>query len=161
MQVRRAQTEDIGRLMEIYRYAKQYMKDSGNPTQWSDGYPQKEIIENDIRAGQCYVCEEGKELHGVFVLALGEEPTYHVIEGGAWKNEEPYGTIHRLASDGRYRGIFAQCLAFGRSKIKNLRADTHKDNKTMQHLLEKNGFERCGIIYVGDGTQRIAYQLTK
>ena len=28
----------------------------------------------------------------------------------------------------------------------------------MQHLLEKNGFTRCGIIHVADGTPRIAYQ---
>ena len=26
------------------------------------------------------------------------------------------------------------------------------------HLLEKNGFTRCGIIHVEDGTPRIAYQ---
>ena len=40
----------------------------------------------------------------------------------------------------------------------SLRADTHADNKIMQHLLEKNGFTRCGIIHVADGTPRIAYQ---
>lgn len=40
----------------------------------------------------------------------------------------------------------------------SLRADTHADNKIMQHLLEKNGFARCGIIHVEDGTPRVAYQ---
>ena len=45
-----------------------------------------------------------------------------------------------------------------RGKQKSLRADTHADNKIMQHLLEKNGFTRCGIIHVADGTPRIAYQ---
>ena len=34
----------------------------------------------------------------------------------------------------------------------------HADNKIMQHLLEKNGFARCGIIHVEDGTSRVAYQ---
>ena len=28
----------------------------------------------------------------------------------------------------------------------------------MQHVLEKNGFVPCGIIYVEDGSPRIAYQ---
>ena len=28
----------------------------------------------------------------------------------------------------------------------------------MQHLLEKNGFVRCGIIHLADGAPRIAYQ---
>ena len=40
----------------------------------------------------------------------------------------------------------------------SLRADTHADNKIMQHLLEKNGFARRGIIHVEDGTPRVAYQ---
>ena len=40
----------------------------------------------------------------------------------------------------------------------SLRADTHADNKVMQHLLESEGFTRCGIIHVEDGTPRIAYQ---
>lgn len=28
----------------------------------------------------------------------------------------------------------------------------------MQHKIEKNGFTRCGIIYITDGSPRIAYQ---
>ena len=35
---------------------------------------------------------------------------------------------------------------------------THADNKIMQHLLEKNGFTRCGVIHVRDGSPRFAYQ---
>lgn len=28
----------------------------------------------------------------------------------------------------------------------------------MQHVLEKNGFTRCGIIFTEDGSERIAFQ---
>ena len=42
----------------------------------------------------------------------------------------------------------------------NIRVDTHADNKTMQRLIEKNGFTKCGTIYVKNGTARIAYQRT-
>lgn len=31
----------------------------------------------------------------------------------------------------------------------------------MQQVFEKNGFERCGIIYVEDGSPRIGYQRQK
>ncbi len=31
----------------------------------------------------------------------------------------------------------------------------------MQHILTKYGFQRCGIIYVKNGTERIAYQMTR
>ena len=50
--------------------------------------------------------------------------------------------------------VIAWCL----EHCESLRADTHADNKIMQHLLEKNGFTKCGIIHVEDGTPRIAYQ---
>ena len=31
----------------------------------------------------------------------------------------------------------------------------------MQHILTKFGFQRCGIIYVKNGTERIAYQMKR
>ena len=56
------------------------------------------------------------------------------------------------------KGLFAKCVAFCEKKVPYLRADTHFDNHTMQHLLEKNSFERRGIIYLKNGDPRIAYQ---
>ena len=43
-------------------------------------------------------------------------------------------------------------------KIQHLRIDTHENNKVMQHLILKNGFEKCGIIYVDDGSPRVAFE---
>ena len=40
----------------------------------------------------------------------------------------------------------------------NLRADTHRDNRIMQHILQKHGFRYCGIIYLLNGDERLAYQ---
>ena len=70
----------------------------------------------------------------------------------------PYGTIHRLASAGGRRGVASEVIAWCLEHCESLRADTHADNKIMQHLLEKNGFARRGIIHVEDGTPRVAYQ---
>ena len=70
----------------------------------------------------------------------------------------PYGVIHRVASDGRMPGVFRRCAAFCRARCANLRIDTHHDNHTMQRLIEGAGFRRCGVIYVEDGSPRIAYQ---
>ena len=81
-----------------------------------------------------------------------------MIEEGKWLEDSPYGTIHRLASDGQIKGIFAACVSFCQNICPHLRADTHHDNLTMQHLLVKNGFAQCGIIYISDGSPRIAYE---
>lgn len=89
----------------------------------------------------------------------GVDPTYQVIEDGAWLNDTlPYGTIHRLASSGKSKGVASAVIEWCLEHCQSLRADTHADNQIMQHLLEKNGFTRCGIIHVADGTPRIAYQ---
>lgn len=153
-----AKEEDLPRIMEIYDIAKAYMRANGNPNQWNGAYPDPETLRTDIEKQRLYVYKKDGRIHGVFMLLLEEEPTYAYIEDGSWREETPYGTIHRLAGGGEVRGLFAKCVAFCESKVKYLRADTHFDNHTMQHLLEKNGFERRGIIYLKNGDPRIAYQ---
>ena len=153
-----AKEADLPRIMEIYDIAKAYMRANGNPNQWNGAYPDPETLRTDIEKQRLYVYKKGGHIHGVFMLLLEEEPTYAYIEDGSWREERPYGTIHRLAGDGEVRGLFTKCVAFCESKVKYLRADTHFDNHTMQHLLEKNGFERRGIIYLKNGDPRIAYQ---
>ena len=58
MLVRNAVLEDIEQIMEVYRASKEYMVASGNPNQWVNGYPTREMINKDINRGQFFVCEE-------------------------------------------------------------------------------------------------------
>lgn len=149
--------KDLNRILEIYDIAKRYMRANGNLLQWNGAYPDRETLEEDIAKKRLYVYKTNEEIHGVFVLLLEKEPTYDYIEGGDWLNDEPYGTIHRIASSGEVEGIFLKCMRFCLSKVDNLRVDTHHDNHTMQHLAEKHGFVKCGIIYLENGDPRIAY----
>ena len=110
---------------------------------------------------QLFVLEEEGAPHAVFAFILGEDPTYQVIENGAWPNHKPYGTIHRIGSDQTRRGVLSKALDFALQFTDEVRADTHEDNKPMQHTLAKNGFIRCGIIYLENGDPRIAYQYSK
>ena len=157
--IHKASVEDLDRLMEIFEIARDFMRNTGNPNQWINGYPQREFILEEIKAQHCFVCtNEEDKIVATFCFIAGPDPTYSFIEDGEWPSEEPYYVIHRLGSDGTCKGILKECIEWA-SKITNcLRADTHADNKVMRHLLEKNGFVRCGIIYVANGTQRIAYQ---
>jgi len=119
------------------------------------------LLKSDIENGRLFVIEEENAVHGVFAFFLGEDPTYGLIEDGQWPNHEPYGTIHRIASDGAAKGVLAKALAFALEKTDQVRADTHQDNLPMQRALLKNGFQRCGIIYLENGDPRIAYQYSK
>ncbi len=158
MTIRKATPRDIDRILQIYADARTFMQESGNPDQWGTNYPPEEMIREDVATGYSYVCVEGDEILGVFYYAEGTDPTYEYIENGAWLNDAPYGVIHRIAVGVRGRGVAAACFDFGLSQCHNLKIDTHEDNLPMQKSLEKNGFVRCGTIYVADGSARIAYQ---
>ncbi|MCI6276921.1 MAG: N-acetyltransferase [Clostridium sp.] len=161
MNIRNAVIEDIDRLMDIYAHGKEIQCKTGNPTQWLDGYPKKELIEKDILNGICYVVEEDNNIIGVFAFIEGDDPTYKVITDGKWLNDRPYGTIHRIASSGEKKGVFDECVKWCFEKCGNLRIDTHENNKIMQKLIIRNGFEYCGQIRVEDGSPRMAYEKIK
>ncbi len=159
MYIRLARETDLPAMLAIYEYARKIMRESGNPNQWRDTYPEQALLREDIRQAHSYVAmgEDG-QVHGTFMFMVGEEPTYRRIEQGGWLNDLPYGVIHRIANDGQIKGLLKEAAAFAMQHCGNIRIDTHADNKIMQHLLEKNGFLRCGIIYLKDGSPRIAYQ---
>ena len=159
MEIRNSTIEDLPEIQKIYAYAREFMKKTGNPTQWGSTSPHLELILGDFKNGTGYVAEENGEIVGVFAFIIGPDPTYAEIwDGPGWPNNEPYGTIHRIASGGKVKGIFEACLAFFESRIANIRIDTHADNTPMQHLIRKNGFQHCGTIRIADGTLRIAFQ---
>lgn len=157
-EIRKAQMEELGCIKPIFQYAREQMKKNGNPTQWGDSRPDPQLMVRDIENGNGYVLALDGEICGYFALIEGEDPTYKVIEDGAWLNEKAYGVIHRVASNGKCTGIMDKILQYCEKQIPNIRIDTHEDNHIMQHILEKSGYIRCGIIYVDDGTPRIAYQ---
>lgn len=155
--IRQAEGKDFDDILRIYARAREYMKHGGNPTQWGENFPPEALINDDIREKRNYVVESDGNVHGVFAFIPGADPTYAHIEG-AWKSDAPYGTIHRIASDGEVKGIFTAAIAFCKTRSAHLRIDTHADNKTMRHAIEKAGFKECGIIYIEDGSPRIAYE---
>ena len=156
MKIRLANKEDLKAIEQIYENARQFMRSNGNFSQWGNSYPSVGIIQADIEQKCLYVVED-EAIQAVFTLIMGEDPTYLEIDG-AWLNDRSYATLHRIASRGTQKGIFKLIIEFSWSICPNLRIDTHKDNKPMRHLIEKNGFVYCGIIIVGDGTPRLAYQ---
>ncbi|MDO5415775.1 MAG: GNAT family protein [Lachnospiraceae bacterium] len=171
MIIRKAEWSDLPEMLKSYARARQFMKETGNPNQWKDTNPSEAVVEQGIRDQKAYVCvaegpEDGKEgeelkagdLLGTFYFAIEEDPTYHKIYKGSWLNEKPYGVVHRVAASGRGKGFSGACFDWAGRQCGNLKIDTHEDNHVMQHVLEKNGFKRCGIIYLENGEERVAYQ---
>ena len=179
MIIRPAAASDLPTLRPVFEAAKGIMRADGNLDQWSaPGFPPEDLLLRDIDRGGGFVITsvipsganespfvissgaEGaveKSLRGYFALLPSPEPTYDRIDG-AWLTDEPYGVIHRIASYPEDHGIFAAIIDFAAARYAHLRIDTHRDNRIMQHLLSKHGFTYCGIIWLADGTPRLAYE---
>lgn len=158
MNIRKAKINDLPQILQIYKSARDFMKETGNAEQWGDQYPTRKVLKEDIRSGNLYVVKNQGAICAVFAFIVGKEPTYEKITQGHWLSDTEYGTLHRVAGDGTAHGIFDMVLAFCSQKTSHLRIDTHSQNKIMQHLILKNNFQKCGIIYVADGSPRIAYE---
>ncbi len=157
--IRKSIPADLEKIMPVYESAKSYMRREGNMSQWTGGYPSEEVILKDMAAGNHYIMENGYgEVAGVFTFIIGEDPTYKTIEGGEWLDDSPYGTIHRIASTGKTSGLLGKCVEFCFRLIPNIRIDTHKDNRSMLNAITNLRFERCGVIYLADGSPRVAFQ---
>lgn len=159
--IRKTTIADIPQLREIFDIARQFMANTGNPSQWVDGYPSDEQLTQDIENGDSYVVEKDEKVVATFVLRGGIDPTYNIIYEGKWLNDKPYATIHRIASTGEIKGIMYIAMQFALQQYDNIRIDTHHDNMVMQHLIEKEGFKYCGIIHCWSGDERVAFQFTK
>lgn len=162
---RKTRVEDIPEIMVMIDQAKAYMKENGI-NQWQNGYPNAQSIQNDIDHDYSYVMEADGKVVGTMAVIFDGEPTYDKIYEGAWKTtEEPYAAVHRVAVDAQCKGkgiagamideVVKICRGRGVRSIKN---DTHRDNKSMQRMQAKAGFEYCGIIYLEDGAERIAFE---
>ena len=156
----RAERSQLPQILKIYADARQYMRDTGNPNQWGADRPEEATLREDIAKGQLYLCMDTQQILGVFAYIPGIDPTYLVIEGGQWLNEAPYGVIHRIAVAQHQKGVASFCFRWALEQCPDLRIDTHHDNLPMQKALAKNGFTRCGIIYLANGDPRIAYHKT-
>ena len=156
-EIQTAQAENLPEILQIYAQAREFMRQTGNPNQWMTHHPAESILRNDIREQKLHLCVDNGEILGVFYYTQGIDPTYVRIFEGSWLNDEPYGVIHRIAVCRHGKGVAAFCFDWALQQCPQLRIDTHRDNLPMQKALKKQGFTRCGIIYLESGDQRIAY----
>lgn len=161
---RKAEEVDAFNIMNIIKQAQDYFKEN-KIDQWQNNYPNSDTIKNDIKNNNAYVLVDNDRIVGTVAVIFTGEKTYDTIYNGKWLSNREYATIHRIAVDSALKGyglssviikyIEEMCIERG---IKSIKVDTHKNNESMQRLLEKNGFQYCGIIYLLDNSERLAYE---
>lgn len=166
MKIISAQKSDLVSIMRAIKCAQKYLAGLGID-QWQDGYPNEEVILNDIQHNESYlVINDRNESIGTTMFSLRPEPTYTHIEGEWLTNKgAEYGVIHRMAVDDQFRSSGFSRFVFDyfenlliEKGIKSMRIDTHEDNQVMQGLLKKRGYHYCGVIYLESGSKRLAFE---
>ena len=157
--IREARPADMADIMKVMAAAKTIMRQSGNMQQWVDGYPSEAVIISDMEKDGSFVIVDDDEVVGYFAFLSSPEPTYANIYEGAWIDDTlPYHVVHRIASYPQSHGIFSSIMDYCFSYDGNIRIDTHRDNTIMQHNIAKHSFTYCGIIFLSNGDERLAYQ---
>lgn len=157
---------DIDNVMVVIKQAQDYFKEQGI-NQWQNNYPNSDTINNDIVNGHSYVLLKDDNIVATVAVSFDGESTYNNIYEGKWITNDKYAVIHRIAVDNTYKGLGLSseiikkieelCLS---KDVHSIKVDTHKENLPMQKVFKKNNFEYCGIIYLLDGNERIAFEKT-
>lgn len=161
-QFRKATTSDASYIWTILQHAILRRKADGS-NQWQDGYPNLEIVENDIEKGIGYVLTDGETIVGYSAVLINDEPEYDNLQG-KWLTTGDFVVFHRVAIAEGYTGqnlskkIIDFIAAFAlENNIRSLKADTNHDNFAMMNIFEKAGFVFCGIVHFR-GSPRRAYE---
>ena len=150
---------DLHVILHLIDCGRQKMRETGNMEQWADGSPAEEQIVQDINEGCSYIVEENGTPIATFAFIAGPDVTYSKIYDGEWADDtQPYHVIHRIASEHGAHGVLKDVLNYCFGVCGNIRIDTHRDNVIMRSALKKYGFAYCGIIYLLNGAERLAFQ---
>ena len=158
-----ATPDTVSRAMAILISGREFQRKEGF-TQWSDDYPSRSLLEEDVRLGRGYFLTVAGKFAAYLCIDPAGDASYADIRG-AWHTEEPYAVVHRMAFDAAFRGrglsdrafrlIAEHCRALG---ARSLRIDTGVENTRMQHVLEKCGFTYAGLVFF-EGEDRRAYEM--
>ena len=161
---RKAVVSDMSQIWTIIQQAILRRKNDGSQ-QWQDGYPNEDVIKQDIIKGIGYVLTDDDAIVGYAAIIFNDEPAYEKLKG-TWLTNEDFAVVHRVAISDDYLGkglaqkifLFTEDLAKG-NNIFSIKVDTNFDNIPMLKILEKLGYTYCGEVTFRDSFRK-AYEKT-
>ena len=95
--IRPGRIEDRDFAEQMFCFARRSLHAAGID-QWQGDYPSADDFLRDVAQGIAVVMEADAKPVGIAAVYIGTEPTYAVMEEGAWRtNQSRYGMIHRIA----------------------------------------------------------------
>lgn len=149
MIIRKGKTEDINDIMNLIKAAVVNMQ-LNELDQWDDIYPNKEVIEADIREENLYVYEDNR-IKGIIVLNEDQDEEYKAIK---W--EYTLGVqlvIHRLCVHPEYsgKGIARKLMDYAEkycveNRHNAIRLDAFIKNDRACRMYEQAGYKKVGVV---------------
>ena len=160
---RKAEKQEAERIWDIMQEAIDKRKEEGS-NQWQDGYPNLEVVKQDIERGYGYVSiNPSGVLTGYLALIFDGEPAYEAI-AEQWLTNRPFSVVHRIAVSqehyvkGQATWMLEQAQAESfKQGFLSLKVDTNYDNTGMLRILDKLGYVYCGDVYFR-GSARKAFE---
>lgn len=164
---RKANPSEITLIWNILQQAIIRRKNDGSQ-QWQDGYPNPEVVKNDVEKGQGYVLLDSEIVIGYIAVLINNEPAYEAIDG-KWLTNDDFVVIHRVAIDKNYlgKGLAKKILNYVegfalQNNIYSIKADTNFDNFAMMKIFENLGYTLCGeVLFRGKARKAYEKVLTK
>lgn len=155
-EIRKAQAEDTGEIMELISKCVQVMQ-AGGSDQWDENYPNLEVISQDIERGTLYTYIDNDAIAGIIVLDEQPHELYREIK---WSQEQGRHLImHRLAvhPEVQGKGIARKLIAFSEEYARSqgyssIRMDTYSKNTRVLALYPSLGYERRGEVFFPNRT---------
>ena len=152
--------------MQIIEEAQEFLAVQ-NIDQWQDGYPNMEVVKNDIDNKEGFVLAENGNIIGYSAVLINNEPEYLNIEG-KWLSNEDFVVFHRVAISDKYlgQGLAKKMMQFIEeyalsNNIYNIKADTNHDNIPMLSLFKKLGYTLCGTVYFRNSPRKAFEKVLK
>lgn len=162
MNLRKATFIEIPAIWEILQQAIQQRKLDGSD-QWQNGYPNEQVIHNDISNGYGYVLIENNMIIAYAAIIFGIEPAYNDIKG-KWLTNGDYLVIHRVATLNtvKRKGVATNLFKLiedlcVKENVYSIKVDTNFDNIPMLKIFDKLSYIYCGEVLLM-GAPRKAYE---
>lgn len=163
MRIEKCRAEDVERIGAFYDRVVFWLDRHINYPQWMyKVYPSEAAVRDNTKTGRQYVCMDGQEVVGAFVLNDDPQGNY---QKGNWTQDLPDGEyliLHALAvaPERQGQGIGSKVVRFCAEQTKSegykaLRVDIVPGNDPAKTLYEKNGFRYAGTFDLERGIEHI------
>ena len=161
--IKQAKIADANAIWQLLQNGIIKRKNEGS-TQWQDGYPNLEVVLNDINNGYGIIVLDKMQTIVAYIAKIsGVETAYEDLEGD-WLSHQPYIVFHRLIVDlqNPIKGFATWFMTTLEQLVlekgyRSIKVDTNFDNFAMLRVFDKLDYKYCGKVYFR-GSERLAFE---